>query len=212
MNNQYTLCFDTCLDKMYLILMKDEQILSSEIIENHDSKYHSAFLISTIKDVLKKNNIAPKDLSLIGINIGPGSFTGIRACTTTARVMAQQLNIKATGISSLEIITKAYQKIQKSTLPILTALDARKNMAYLYINNEIKGAVALDEVKSLIETGNYEVLTDNKLLPIIGGSSYQKISLPIGETLAELVKKKSTIDKCNWQELKPLYIQPPPMG
>lgn len=212
MNNQYILCFDTCLDKMYLILMKDEQILSSEIIENHDSKYHSAFLISTIKDVLKKNNIAPKDLSLIGINIGPGSFTGIRACTTTARVMAQQLNIKATGISSLEIITKAYQKIQKSTLPILTALDARKNMAYLYINNEIKGAVALDEVKSLIETGNYEVLTDNKLLPIIGGSSYQKISLPIGETLAELVKKKSTIDKCNWQELKPLYIQPPPMG
>ena len=85
-------------------------------------------------------------------------------------------------------------------------------MAYLYINDEIKGAVALDEVKSLIETGNYEVLTDNKLLPIIGGSSYQKISLPIGETLAELVKKKSTIDKCNWQELKPLYIQPPPMG
>lgn len=212
MDNQYTLCFDTCLDKMYLVLMKDEQILSSEIIENHDSKYHSAFLISTIKDVLKKNNIAPKDLSLIGINIGPGSFTGIRACTTTARVMAQQLNIKATGISSLEIITKAYQKIQKSTLPILTALDARKNMAYLYINDEIKGAVALDEVKSLIETGNYEVLTDNKLLPIIGGSSYQKISLPIGETLAELVKKKSTIDKCNWQELKPLYIQPPPMG
>lgn len=212
MDNQYTLCFDTCLDKMYLVLMKDDQILSSEIIENHDSKYHSAFLISTIKDVLKKNNIAPKDLSLIGINIGPGSFTGIRACTTTARVMAQQLNIKATGISSLEIITKAYQKIQKSTLPILTALDARKNMAYLYINNEIKGAVALDEVKSLIETGNYEVLTDNKLLPIIGGSSYQKISLPIGETLAELVKKKSTIDKCNWQELKPLYIQPPPMG
>ena len=212
MNNQYILCFDTCLDKMYLVLMKDDQILSSEIIENHDSKYHSAFLISTIKDVLKKNNIAPKDLSLIGINIGPGSFTGIRACTTTARVMAQQLNIKATGISSLEIITKAYQKIQKSTLPILTALDARKNMAYLYINNEIKGAVALDEVKSLIETGNYEVLTDNKLLPIIGGSSYQKISLPIGETLAELVKKKSTIDKCNWRELKPLYIQPPPMG
>ena len=126
--------------------------------------------------------------------------------------MAQQLNIKATGISSLEIITKAYQKIQKSTLPILTALDARKNMAYLYINDEIKGAVALDEVKSLIETGNYQVLTDDKLLPIIGGISYQKISLPIGETLAELVKNKSNIDKCNWRELKPLYIQPPPMG
>lgn len=212
MNNKYTLCFDTCLDKMYVVLQKDNEILSSEVIENHDSKYHSAFLISTIEKILNKNSIKPENLSLIGINIGPGSFTGIRACTTTARVMAQQLDIKATGISSLEILTEAFKKVKKPAKPILTALDARKNMAYLYLNNEIKGAISLDEVKKLADFGEYEVLTDNKLISIIGGTSYQTLELPLGETLAMLAIEKSKNDECNWQKLKPLYIQPPPMG
>ena len=132
MDNQYILCFDTCLDKMYVVLQKNDEILSSEIIENHDSKYHSAFLISTIEKTLNKHQIKPENLTLIGINTGPGSFTGIRACTTTARVMAQQLNIKAAGVSSLEILSNAYKKFKNTEKQILTALDARKNMAYLY--------------------------------------------------------------------------------
>ena len=120
------LAFDTCLDKMYVVLRTEDRILSSEIVENTDSKYHSAFLISTISRILQENNVKPKDLDVIGINIGPGSFTGIRACTTVARVMAQQLNIKAIGVSSLEILSKITKENP------LVALDARKNKAYLY--------------------------------------------------------------------------------
>ena len=88
-DKNYALCFDTCLDKMYITLSKDETLLDSRIVENHDLKYHSAFLISTIEQILNQNGIKPENLFLIGINDGPGSFTGIRACTTTARVMAQ---------------------------------------------------------------------------------------------------------------------------
>ncbi len=206
----YSLCFDTCLEKMYVTLTKDNEILSSEIIENHDSKYHSAFLISTIERILNKYNIKPEDLNLIGINVGPGSFTGIRACTTVARVMAQQLNIKACGVSSLEIITEAFKKVKNPQKPILTATDARKNMAYLYVNGEIKGAILIDEVKEIIDNNNYEILTDNKLQPILGGTSYQTLDLPLGETLAEIILKKAKTEDCDWRKLKPLYIQPPP--
>ncbi len=211
-DKDYALCFDTCLDKMYITLSKDETILDSRIVENHDLKYHSAFLISTIEQILNQNGVKPENLFLIGINDGPGSFTGIRACTTTARVMAQQLNIKATGISSLEIITKAYEAAQKPSKPVLTALDARKNMAYLYKDNEVKGAIPLDDVKAIISKGDYEILTDDKLEPILGGKSYQKLNLPLGEILTKLAIKKSKTEDCDWRKLKPLYIQPPPMG
>lgn len=211
-DKNYILCFDTCLDKMYITLSSDDSIIESEIVENHDLKYHSAFLISTIEQILNKNNVKPEDIKLIGINNGPGSFTGIRACTTTARVMAQQLDIKATGISSLEIITKAFESVKKPSKPVLTALDARKNMAYLYLNNEIKGAVAIDKIKEIIENGDFEILTDDKLQPVLGGSSYQKLQLPLGEKLAELTIQKSKTEDCDWRKLKPLYIQPPPMG
>lgn len=198
------LAFDTCLDKMYVVLKKDGKLLASEIIENQGGKYHSAFLISTIQKVLSENNIKPEDIDLIGVNIGPGSFTGIRACTTVARVMAQQLGCKVKGVSSLEILAQCAGENP------LVALDARKNAAYLYVDGETKGAVPVEEVEKLTKSGNYNVITDNKLKPILGGISYQEKDLPLGEILAKLAKKKDCDG--DWHKLKPLYIQPPPMG
>lgn len=197
-----TLAFDTCLDKMYVVLKQDNRILASKIVLNQDNKYHSAFLISTIQEVLSTNNIKPQDINLIAVNIGPGSFTGIRACVTVARVMAQQLDCKAVGISSLEILSKI------STKNPLVALDARKNSAYLYYDGEIKGAIQLEEIKKIIERGNYTVITDNKLQPILGGTSYQQGEYSLGEILAELAENSNS--EGNWRKLKPLYIQPPP--
>lgn len=197
-----TLAFDTCLDKMYVVLKQDNRILASKIVLNQDNKYHSAFLISTIQEVLSTNNIKPQDINLIAVNIGPGSFTGIRACVTVARVMAQQLDCKAVGISSLEILSKI------STKKPLVALDARKNSAYLYYDGEIKGAIQLEEIKKIIERGNYTVITDDKLQPILGGTSYQQGEYSLGEILAELAENSNS--EGNWRKLKPLYIQPPP--
>lgn len=199
------LVFDTCLDKMYVTIAEDDRILTSKIVENHDNKYHSAFLISTIKDVLKENNLTPKDISAIGTNIGPGSFTGIRACTTVARMIAQQLNIQATGISSLEVLSD----LNNSTKQTLVALDARKNCGYLYLKNEVKGAIPLDEIQELINSGDYFVITDDKLQKTLGGISYQQGEYPLGEILARKTYRKLQQKNYRWQDLKPLYIQPP---
>ena len=197
-----TLAFDTCLDKMYAVIKKDGKILSSRVVENRDNKYHSAFLISTLQEIMSENGIVPKDIDLISTNIWPGSFTGIRACVTVARVMAQQLECRAVGVSSLEILSKIADGNP------LVALDARKDSAYLYCDGEIKGAVKLDDVKNIIATGKYDVITDDKLQPILGGKSYQQGKYPLGEILAELAENTSA--EGNWRKLKPLYIQPPP--
>ena len=202
------LVFDTCLDKMYVTLAEDDRILASEIVENKDNKYHSAFLISTIKNILKSNNLTPKDIGAIGTNVGPGSFTGIRACTTVARIMAQQLNIQAVGVSSLEVLAKIFPDKKNPAV----ALDARKNCAYLYIDNEIKGAVQIEEVKEKLKEKEYTLITDDKLQQILGGTSYQQSQYPLGDILAKLAYEKLQHNKCNWQDVKPLYIQPPPMG
>ncbi len=100
------LAFDTCLDKMYIGGSVENKIIPSKIVETTKEHYHSAFLISTIKEFLKENGLKPNDVDVVATNIGPGSFTGIRACTTVARIFAQQLNKKAVGISSLEILSR----------------------------------------------------------------------------------------------------------
>ena len=191
---------------MYVVLRTEKEILTSEVVENTESKYHSAFLISTIKNILRKNNLKPEDLDVIGINIGPGSFTGIRACTTVARVIAQQLNIKAVGVSSLEILSKLGGENP------LVALDARKNKAYLWCDNEIKGAIDLEQVQEIIKNGSYNVITDDRLQKTLGGTSYQQNNYPLGEILSGLVLDKLKTQSGNWAELLPLYIQPPPIS
>lgn len=197
-----TLAFDTCLDKMYAVLKKDGEILASKVVENTGNKYHSAFLISTLQEIMSLNGVKPQDVNLIAVNIGPGSFTGIRACVTVARVMAQQLDCKAVGVSSLEILSRLADKNP------LVALDARKDSAYLYYAGEIRGAIRLEEVQEIIKKGEYSVITDDKLQPILGGTSYQQITCQLGEILADIAENKNA--EGNWRKLKPLYIQPPP--
>ena len=148
------LAFDTCLDKTYITLSEDDKIIESKIILSDGENYHSAYLISTIVEILKSNSLEPKDVDMIATDIGPGSFTGIRACTTVARVLAQQLDIKAVGVSSLEILSKILGGND------LVALDARKNKAYIF-DGKILGAIELEEVDKIVK--GRKVISDNSL-------------------------------------------------
>ena len=202
------LAFDTCLDKTYITLAEDDKVLRSETIVSDGQNYHSAYLISTIVKVLKELNLTPKDVDMIATDIGPGSFTGIRACTTVARVLAQQLDIKAVGVSSLEILSKILGGND------LVALDARKNKAYIY-DDEIKGAIELERVDELVK--GRTLITDNSLLERFSqytdkAVSYQVSDYPLGEILAKLAYEKAVNnEETDWRKLKPLYIQPPPV-
>lgn len=56
------LAFDTCLDKTYIALSKDNEIIGSETILSDGKNYHSAYLISTIVSILKKRDLHLKIL------------------------------------------------------------------------------------------------------------------------------------------------------
>ena len=196
------LAFDTCLDKTYVVLAEDDKILKSETILSNGKNYHSAYLISTIVKILKTAGLTPKDIDMLAVDIGPGSFTGIRACTTVARVWAETQGIKAVGVSSLEILSKVLGGED------LVVLDARKNKAYVY-DGKILGAIELEKVDEIVK--NRTIITDDSLLCRFEKEkavSYQQADYPIGEILAGLALKKEETD---WRKLKPLYIQPPPV-
>ena len=48
-----TLSFDTSLDKTYIVLGENSDILSSIEIKSDEKNYHSAYLISTIIEIIK---------------------------------------------------------------------------------------------------------------------------------------------------------------
>lgn len=208
------LSFDTCLEKMYVSIGDENGILDSKIIETTEKNYHSAFLVSTIAKITEENNLKLEDIDVIATNIGPGSFTGIRACTTVARVMAQGLKKKTVGISSLEILSRINTTSQKT----LVALDARKEMAYVAIFDgkrqlQAPEAILLTDVKAMLAKEDYFVVTDNKLLSELGGVSYQEDEHNLGQFLVEIASEKvKTNFDTNWRKLLPLYIQPPALN
>lgn len=198
------LAFDTCLDKTYITLNDNDKIIKSEVIFSDGENYHSAYLISTIVKILKEAGLEPNDIDIIVTDVGPGSFTGIRACVTVARVLAQQLNIQAIGVSSLEVLSNILGDSD------LVALDARKNKAYIY-DGDVKGAIELEQVDELVK--GRRVITDNSLKERLSKNaelviSYQDGNYPLGDILSKLAAQKNETD---WRKLKPLYIQPPPV-
>jgi len=200
------LSFDTCLDKTYIALRKDGTLIDYKIISSDSENYHSAYLISSISEILNKNGLKPQNLDVISTDIGPGSFTGIRACTVVARTMAQQLNIKTLGVSSLEILSS----IDKEALVVL---DARKESAYVW-NGKILGAVPFEDVYKLVK--NNKVITDDALFEKLKEHtdnviSYKDGDYNLGEYLSDITENKLN-ELISWNELKPLYIQPPPVS
>lgn len=197
------LAFDTCLDKMYVTLVRDGVTLKSVAISYEGMQTRSPKLLETIKDALVENALNFADLDLIATSVGPGGFTAIRTCMTVARVMAQELGKKLIGVTSFEVLENLpinYEGKKK-----LIALDARRESAYVAIDDEIKGIVPLNE----INTDGYFVVTDDKLQPILGGVSYQKLDLSLGEIIAKIAVEKAKTEDGDWGKLTPLYLAAP---
>jgi len=63
-------------------------------------KNQSEELLPAIDKLLRQNQVFPKNLGLIIVCIGPGSFTGIRVGVATANAFAFGLNIPVVGIKA----------------------------------------------------------------------------------------------------------------
>ena len=197
------LAFDTCMDKMYVSLVKDNVSLTSVAVPYEGMQTRSPRLLQTIREMLIDNNLTFSELDLIATSVGPGGFTAIRTCMTVARVMAQELGKKLSGVTSFEVLQNLpidYQGKQK-----MVALDARRESAYVAIDDEIKGIVLLSE----INTDGYFVVTDNKLKPLLGGISYQELDINIGEIIAKIAVEKAKTQDGDWGKLVPLYLASP---
>lgn len=216
------LTFDTSTDIMYVTLSENQCVKEYKILENTKNNYHTAYLIPVIVDMLQKIKLTMQDIDAVGVNIGPGSFTGIRASATVARVMGQNLNIPIIGISSLEILSC----INNSGKNALCLLDARKGKAYagLYDSNrnEIKApaSITYEEAIESAKTSNNFIISDTVMAEKLNDKkiesiNYQNLNINFGPYLAELTYKKvisNSKNKYKWFDLKPLYIQPPPIS
>jgi len=91
-------------------------------ISLHLGLFHSERVIPLLDEILKSNGMAIKDIDGIAVSIGPGSFTGIRIGVSTARGLAQSLNIPLVGIPSLDGLAFGMETSGEVVCPMIDAL------------------------------------------------------------------------------------------
>jgi tRNA threonylcarbamoyl adenosine modification protein YeaZ len=97
---------------------------------------HGELLTPMIRSVLNEAGAAVRDLTAIGVGLGPGPFTGLRVGVMTAKAISDAVNVPVYGLSSLDAIAHAHYA--GGGLAVLT--DARRKQVYwaLYDEHEVR--------------------------------------------------------------------------
>ena len=88
---------------------------------------HSQTLLPMIDNVLKTARVSVDDIDYFAVSNGPGSFTGVRIGVSAVKGLAQPLNKKCVGISTLEVISKP---LENTGVYAVAVMDARCNQVY----------------------------------------------------------------------------------
>lgn len=169
-----TLIIDTSTQLSILALTVNEETFS--IIENAGTT-HSTTMFDSITKLFNNSGITINEVELIGVGIGPGSFTGIRIAVSTARMFAQLLKKPLVGVNSHEIF--ASSPVPPGLTHRFIAFDAKKGRVFgaLYSFNESLPAAEL-------KPGDYTI--EEALSNISGDASVELIGDGCGRYLAEI--------------------------
>ena len=196
---------------------KDKHIILAK--ELGTGMQHGKELVPTIKHIFQEIGWIPKDIDLIAVDVGPGSYTGLRIGVTCAKTLAYALNKPVIGVPIFDIIAENYTM---NSIPICPILDAKRNQVYACIY-KLESA----QRKKITE---FMVIQPDKLLSILprpvvifgdGITPYKEIfqqkdifieaeeqAIPRAKNVALLGEKMyESGQRCEIDKLLPLYLR-----
>lgn len=181
---------DTSLSDVSIGLIKDGKLLSK--INNNIPGEHSIYVTKYVDDILKENNLSPKDVDEIIVVNGPGSFTGIRIGVTIAKMFAYLQNIRIVTITSLQA-----RVIGMKSKYLISKIDAKHDNYYIGLYDEnynkiVEKFAHITEIEEIIKEYSPEVVDIDKEYNI--------------EKIVEYTKK---LPSENVHAVNPIYLKLP---
>ena len=212
------LCLDTATDICSVALTRGGEVVACR--ENSDGNSHARILLPFVEEVLSEAQVKPQELAAVAVSMGPGSYTGLRIGTSTAKGLCYALEIPLIAVPTLQIIAAGAQKnLSENTEAVFCPmLDARRMEVFTaqYDHN----LNPLNDVEAVIVDENtFAELIENHQTIFCGNGAekcrplYEKHSNAIfdltpvsARNMAGIALKKFT--KKQWEDLAyftPLY-------
>src|SRR5450759_3825007 len=97
-----TLAIETSGPLGSVALFESETVLGEQSLEL--GRQHGQSLIPTIRQLLTFYGKLPRDLELVAVSIGPGSYTGLRVGVVCAKTLAYAANSQLVAVDTLHAV------------------------------------------------------------------------------------------------------------
>jgi tRNA threonylcarbamoyladenosine biosynthesis protein TsaB len=132
--------------------------------ETHIPQSHASQLAIMIDEVKSVAGIEISQLQAVAVASGPGSYTGLRIGTSTAKGLCYALNIPLISIGTLDIMTHQANEANPDQALLCPMIDARRMEVYCQVMDADLNLVHPVEAK-VIEAGSFsDILSKNKVL------------------------------------------------
>ena len=131
--------------------------------EIHLEQSHASMLAVLIDEVIKESAVKVNQLKAIAVSSGPGSYTGLRIGTSTAKGLCFALDIPLLSIGSLELLAYQMNKLDTSSGYLCPMIDARRMEVYCEVFDASLKTVNAIEAKVVDSSSFMDLLTDNEI-------------------------------------------------
>lgn len=128
------LAFDTATPRVTVAVAEGPTVLAERASEQ--TMRHAEQLAPLVESVLAEARVDRRDLTAVGVGVGPGPFTGLRVGLVTARTLGFVLDVPVLGVCSLDLLAAEAVATGAVDGSFQVATDARRKEVYLAAYDE----------------------------------------------------------------------------
>lgn len=170
-----------------------------------ENENHSEFLLYKLDELLTRNSLTINDTNFVAINLGPGSFTGVRIGVCFAKAFMLSLKIKAISVNAFELVA---ENLDDENYMII--LNSNNDDVYFStkLNGKISyGTMNIIKISDFAKNNNLKIYCKDVEEKYFEKISAIKIKIE-DDTMLKIAKEKiEKNDFCEINSLNPLYIK-----
>ncbi len=206
------LFIDTSSAKTEFGYLRDSDFVISQ---SPDSGYSADNLVYFIKESFDKNKISFKEIDLVSLSNGPGSFTGLRIGSAIAKGICYATGCRLIEMSTLDIIANKHKTCKKiiSLVYSNSKLQEFYFCEYIYLSEKLKrlsdyrtgflNDIIKEDLEFVInenDNGNIPVIYREKLIDVSDKSGIISMS----ELTSDYIKENKFSD---YKTSEPFYMK-----